>query len=209
MKRVILASASPRRKELLASLVDGFEVVPSTVDEDLSGDGFEDAGRLALAKARDVLKDHPDALVIGSDTVVYDDERTFGKPADAAEVLEMWRSLRGRRHMVATGVAVATAEGIAQTTHASTVELHDLTDAEIQRYAASVRPLDKAGAYAIQDEDVPTVARLDGCYCSVMGLPLWPLKELLEAAGVPVRDPSATFERCRQCPTAPWNRARQ
>jgi septum formation protein len=202
--RVILASASPRRRELLAALIDDFEVVPADVPEELTDDGFADAARLSLAKAVEVASRYPDAVVIAADTVVYEGSKTYGKPAGAGDALAMWRALRGHPHMVATGVAVA-APALPEPVHAteaSFVTLRDLSDAEVRHYIASGRPMDKAGAYAIQDEDVPTVDRLEGCYCSVMGLGLWALRDLLARAGIQSRDPSATFPRCAQ--TCHW-----
>ncbi|MBK6561250.1 Maf family protein [Candidatus Amarobacter glycogenicus] len=201
--RVILASASPRRRELLAALIDGFAVVPSDVDELLTGDGFVDAERLAFAKAQDIARKNPGAIVIGSDTVVFDEDRSFGKPADQIDAMDMWRHLRGRVHEVATSVALVGASGERQLTEVAEVELAALSDVEIHAYVASGRPMDKAGAYAIQDEDIPTVAALQGCYCAVMGLPLWITRGLLEDAGVPCRDPSVAFPRCAACPSRP------
>ena len=200
MKRVVLASGSPRRRELLAALIDDFDVIPSAVSEVLGDDGFEDAGRLALAKARDVFAMHPDAVVIGSDTVVYDGDRSYEKPLDEADAVDMWHRLRGRAHRVATGLAVVSQAGEWQRTDVSVVELSDLSDSGVAEYVASGRPMDKAGGYAIQDEDVPTVVRLEGCFCSVMGLGLWTLRHLLEASSVPCRAPSDTFVRCNDCP---------
>ena len=201
--RVILASASPRRRELLASLIDDFQVIPSDVEELLTGDGFVDAERLAFAKARDIADRHPGATVIGSDTVVFDEERSFGKPDDAVHAMDMWRLLRGRVHEVATSVAVVGPAGERQLTEVAEVELTALSDAQVHAYVASGRPMDKAGGYAIQDEDVPTVASLEGCYCADMGLPLWATKDLLEASGIACREPAATFPRCAECPSRP------
>ncbi len=201
--RLILASASPRRRELLAALVADFEVIPSSVEETLTGDGFVDAERLAYAKATDVLRENPDAIVLGSDTLVFDNERSYGKPVDDTDAFTMWKRLGGRLHTVATGVAVVSATNNLQLTEAWDVELTPLSDDEIRAYIASGRPMDKAGAYAIQDEDVPTVSRLHGCFCSVMGLPLWTTKDLLEAAGIECRSPSDSLERCRECPSRP------
>ena len=203
MRDVILASASPRRRELLAALIDEFDVVPSEVEEQLLGDGFVDAERLAFAKAENVLQRNPEAIVVGSDTIVFDDAGEFGKPSDRSDTFAMWQRLRGRWHSVATSIAVIGGGEERQLTEVSEVRLRDLSDNEILAYIASNRPLDKAGGYAIQDEDVPTVAELEGCYCSVMGLPLWSLRTLLEDAGVPCREPSATFDRCVECPCRP------
>ncbi|MGE3076858.1 MAG: nucleoside triphosphate pyrophosphatase [Dehalococcoidia bacterium] len=203
MMRVILASASPRRRELLAALITEFDVIPSSVDETLTGDGFVDAERLAFAKAAAIFRQHPDVVVLGSDTVVYDEESSFAKPSDEADAFSMWKRLGGRRHTVATGVAVISPGGEFQLTEAAEVELAPLSDRQIRDYIDSGRPMDKAGGYAIQDEDVPTVASLDGCYCCVMGLPLWTAKDLLEAAGVDCRSPDRTYERCGACPSRP------
>ena len=200
MTRVVLASASPRRLELLAALVSAFEVMPSDAAEDLTGDAIADAGRLALAKAQVVAAREPAALVIGADTIVFDGEHSYGKPRDAADAGTMLRALRGRAHTVVTAVAVV-APWKSVTSHSlARVTLANLSEASIDAYVASGRPLDKAGAYAIQDDDVPTVNSIDGCYCSVVGLPLWRLRAMLREAGVDSREPSAMRDRCATCP---------
>jgi len=203
LSRVILASASPRRRELLAAVIDDFEVIPSEVEEELTGDGFVDAERLAFAKAHDISLRHPEALVIGSDTIVFDETSEFGKPSDKAEAFAMWKRLRGRWHNVATSVVVLAPGDERQLTEVAEVLLSDLSDNEALAYIASKRPMDKAGAYAVQDDDVPTVSRLEGCYCAVMGLPLWALYALLESVSIPCRAPSATLPRCAACPSRP------
>lgn len=200
MRRVILASGSPRRRELLAALVDSFEVIPSGVEEPLDAAPVENAVRLARDKARDVLSRNPGAVVIGADTIVFLDGRSYEKPVDADDALRIWRELRSRTHGVVTGVAIVSAGAESTGAVVSEVTLNDLPDEAVRAYVASGRPMDKAGAYAIQDEDVPTVTRLDGCYCNVMGLPLWTLRRLLERAGAATRDPSGTFGRCDTCP---------
>lgn len=200
MKPVVLASASPRRRELLAVLIRGFEVVPAGIEEVLAGEPVGDASRLARAKALAVSEIRRDAVVIGSDTIVHDGDMSYGKPGSPAEAVAMLRRLRGREHMVVTGVALAS-DGQAAVSHSTArVRMSDLDDETIEAYAASGRPLDKAGAYAIQDEDVPTVASLEGCYCCVVGLPLWRLRAGLLRLGVPAREPGQTLSRCRACP---------
>jgi len=200
MMKVILASASPRRRELLSALVTSFDVVPADVDETLGPDAREDAVRLAAKKARAVAGHFASAVVIGSDTIVFDDERSFGKPTDTRDAVAMLAQLRGRSHRVVTGVAVVV-DGVVEAAASETVvRLHELSYASIVRYVESGRPLDKAGSYAIQDTDVPTVDEIDGCYCCVMGLPLWRLQRMLELRGIPCPPPDATFERCRACP---------
>lgn len=201
--RVVLASASPRRRELLGALIDDFSVAVSGVEEPLDGDAVENARSLAVAKARDVAMRDPGSVVVGSDTIVFDGERSYAKPDDAAEAMEMWRRLGGREHSVVTAVAVIANNRVGVSEAVARVELAALSNDQLREYIASGRPMDKAGAYAIQDEDVPTVARLDGCYCAVMGLPLWTVKELLEQEGVTCRPPSATLPRCASCPERP------
>lgn len=203
MTRVVLASASPRRRELLSALLDDFEVVAANVEEELTEEPRADALRLAAAKATAIASGDGATLVIGSDTVVHDGVRSYGKPDTPAEAVAMLTSLRGRPHMVTTGIAVAM-DGLAETdAPESRVWLSDLSDDAIAAYVASGRPMDKAGAYAIQDEDVPTVSRFEGCYCNVVGLPLWRLRALLQERGVPCRKPSDTYARCRDCPDRP------
>jgi len=197
--RIILASASPRRRELLSALVDGFEVFPADVEEVLGDDPQADAVRLAVAKAA-AISLNQDALVIGSDTVVHDGQRPYGKPETEVEAVSMLQALRGRAHTVITGVAVLEDGRVGVGASRSKVWLSSLADGVIDAYVASGRPMDKAGAYAIQDEDVPTVSRLDGCYCNVVGLPLWRLRALLESNGVICKDPGQTFSRCNSCP---------
>ncbi|MCY3603191.1 MAG: Maf family protein [Chloroflexi bacterium] len=197
---VVLASASPRRRELLKALLDEATVDPADLDERTTDDPRADARRLAREKASAVARRHPGAVVIGADTIVHDGERAYGKPGDAETAVGMLRALGGKPHLVVTGIAVVSASGAASEVSASRVTLPDLDDSAIATYVASGRPLDKAGAYAIQDEDVPAVTALDGCYCSVMGLPLWRLRALLATAGVVAREPHEALARCEGCP---------
>lgn len=200
MTEIVLASGSPRREELLAAIAPAFQVAVSDIPEPFSGDAERDAVELAAAKALTVARANPSAVVIGADTIVYDELRLYGKPVDADDAMAMLARLQGRGHRVATGVAVA-ADGLVRTgLSISEVTLSTLAYDAIRGYVASGRPLDKAGAYAIQDEDVPTVAQLDGCYCGVMGLPLWLTRRLLAEAGVPCGQPDAVYARCAFCP---------
>lgn len=204
MNDVVLASASPRRRELLAAVVGAFRVHASDVTESMTGDARADAERLARDKAAAVAAVEPRAIVVGADTIVHDGARAYGKPRDAVDAVVMLRALEGREHTVVTGVAVAVpGGGLRSGVSESRVLMAPLSDAAIDAYVASGRPLDKAGAYAIQDEDVPTVAGLHGCYCSVMGLPLWLLCALLDGTGTVLDDPSATVLRCAHCPERP------
>ncbi|MGH2626375.1 MAG: Maf family protein [Anaerolineales bacterium] len=201
--RVVLASASPRRHELLAALLPEFEVSPAGIDEPLGSDAVAVACHLALEKALHVTRAHPGALVIGADTVVFDRDRPYGKPAGPSEARAMLEALQGRHHKVVTGVAVATNAGATSGASIATVTMRAMTSDDITRYIDTGVPFGKAGAYAIQHDAFPVVERLDGCYCSVMGLPLWSLKALIEAAGVACASPSSSFARCATCPDRP------
>lgn len=155
---------------------------------------------LASGKARVIASASPTSVVIGADTIVFDDLRSYGKPDSSEDAAEMLTALAGRSHRVVTAVSVVSGESEMAAANVSRVLLSNLDAEAIAAYVASGRPLDKAGSYAIQDEDVPTVAALDGCYCGVMGLPLWTLKRALEASGVTCSDPSSTISRCADCP---------
>jgi septum formation protein len=205
LTRIVLASASPRRRELLAALVPAFEVIPSDIPEPLTGDAVADAVALAAAKAQAVAEalDEHGTVIIGSDTVVFDEERSYAKPESKTEAIEMLRRLRGRRHRVVTGVAVV--RGTTTTTDhgVSAVTLAALPDEAVIAYVESGRPMDKAGSYAIQDTDMPTVDALEGCRCCVIGLPLWRLKTMLEAQGVLCAEPQRSVPDCETCPDRP------
>lgn len=195
---LILGSASPRRRELLSDIVDSFDVVVPGMREDMGGPVEAVAVRLATEKAATVLARHAGTIVLAADTVVALGDRHYDKPADASEAVSMLRALRGRAHIVYTAVAVASQHHAAVAQSASKVHMAALDEGAIARYVASGRPLDKAGAYGIQDDDVPTVERVEGCYCGVMGLPLWLAHRLLADAGVVAREP--TLSRCAVCP---------
>jgi septum formation protein len=197
--RIVLASASPRRRELLAALGVGFEVAPAGVDETVDGgEPLALAKLLAARKARAVAAMHPDAMVIGSDTVVALHGRLLEKPVDADEAREMLRALRAGDHIVATGVAVVGNDGEHVAAASARVTMRDYSDAEMEAFIETGSPFDKAGGYAIQDPDFAPVAGLDGCECAVIGLPLWTLRRLLAAAGVQVEEPA--LDRCQSCP---------
>jgi septum formation protein len=199
--KVVLASASPRRRELLAALLDDFVIDPTHVEESLpSNDPERAAELLALRKARAAAEVHPDALVIGSDTIVHDGERFYEKPESPKDAVDMLMALRGREHIVVTGVAVIGDGRERSDVNVSRVTVSDLSEASIRDYVASGRSMDKAGAYAIQDADVPTVETFHGCYCGVMGLPLWTLRALMSECGEAVRSPESLLPRCAECP---------
>jgi len=204
----ILASRSPRRRELLAHLGVPFRVVVPEVEEDAepasSGQPEGLAEALALAKAEAVARDEGEAVVIAADTIVVDGDTILGKPADGAAAAETLRRLRGRTHRVITGLAVVDAgSGRRAASHVVTaVQMRDYSDAEVAAYVARGEPLDKAGAYAIQDEQFHPVASYDGCYCNVVGLPLKALVLLLRRAEVDIKlnSPQDLPEQCAACP---------
>jgi 23S rRNA (uracil1939-C5)-methyltransferase len=185
---VVLASASPRRRELLLALSLGFESATTPNDEVISSDELPAtvAERLALAKARSVAALHADKTVIGADTIVVLDGAILGKPRDEAEAFDMLRRLRGRQHDVITAVAVIR-NGHSIVDHVSTkVTMRSYTDYDIAAYVASGDPMDKAGAYAVQDAVFAPVAGYDGCYLNIVGLPLCLLARLMRQVGVEV-----------------------
>lgn len=185
--RLILASRSPRRAELLREIGVPFEVIPSEIEEVWPPGTPRDAvTALALAKCRSVAERLVvPAVVLGADTAVVLDGRVLGKPVSPEEARRMLRELRGRQHEVVTGVAVveAPAGREAATAVVTRVLMREYSEAEIGTYVATGEPFDKAGAYAIQGTGGALVARVEGCYTNVVGLPLTTTRRLLEACG--------------------------
>jgi len=183
---VVLASASPRRQELLAHITTDFQVAVSDVDEDayVEPDPWETAENIAAAKALDVAARYPEAIVIGGDTVVaYEDAGQMvqlAKPEDETDAQRMLRLLSGKRHFVVTGVCIASPDGGAVFHDTTYVTFRDLTLEEIAEYVAAGEPMDKAGAYAIQGGAKEFVTAVDGSLSNVIGLPLEELQETLE-----------------------------
>lgn len=177
---VVLASASPRRKQLLEQLGLTFLVQPSSVDEgavSVQQPPDEYVRTLALHKARDIARHQPDSasVVIGADTVVVYDNRILNKPFSPAEAQTMLQTLSGRTHTVYTGVALVSGGATRELTAIQSTEVtfRELTEREITAYVATGSPLDKAGAYGIQDDfGAVFVEKIQGCYYNVVGLPL-------------------------------------
>lgn len=174
---LLLASNSPRRKQLLALGNWNFNIVVSDVDESQLADETpkDYVLRLAQAKALAVVeKAHPENIIIGSDTAVVDDNEILGKPKDEMDAVRMLKQLRGHTHQVFTGVAVYRVDGESMLTElcVTDVPMRNYSDDEIQAYVKTGDPLDKAGAYAIQHPDFQPVESMSGCYASVMGLPM-------------------------------------
>jgi septum formation protein len=175
---VILASESPRRKELLARLFRHFEIIPPYVDEENAPEGGETLALfLARAKAKKVFSQHPFALVISADTVVLLNGESLAKPASPTEAVEMLKKLSGRTHRVITAVAVLCPEGELSFADTAWVTFRNLTVEEIESYVKSGEPMDKAGAYAIQGGAEKFVLSVAGDLETVIGLPLSRLRE--------------------------------
>jgi septum formation protein len=186
---LILASASPRRRELLTQAGYRFAVQPSSIPESLrpGEDAIRFATRLAREKAEEVFARHPPStapvMVLGADTVVVCDGEVMGKPADAADAQRMLLLLSGRTHQVVTGVAVVWGLGSAEVAAEMTqVTMRTLSPQEVAGYVATGEPMDKAGAYAIQGYAGRWIPRIHGCYFNVVGLPLALVTSLLEGA---------------------------
>jgi len=190
MKRIVLASASPRRKELLEQLGLRFEVEPSDYEEDVasSSEPHETAKRLSLGKARAAARKHRNALIIAADTFVVFGDSILGKPHTNSEAREMLRALNGKAHSVITGFTIldAETEKVLSRSVETRVHMKKLTLKDIDRYVRSKEPLDKAGGYAIQRLGAVLVERIEGDYFNVVGLPLGALAESLREFGIKV-----------------------
>ncbi|MGD0889225.1 MAG: Maf family protein [Acidobacteriaceae bacterium] len=215
---LILASASPRRRELLAQAGYTFTVESADVDESLRV-GEEPVAyvlRLAVEKAQAVFAQHPThrgetamdgepdvtldndgnnrgpLIVLGADTSVVLNDEVLGKPVDAADAMRMLRRLSGRTHQVLTGVAAATRAGTVSGVETTSVTFSEIPEAELNFYCATAEPLDKAGAYGIQGYAARWIPRIDGDYFNVMGLPIARVVAMIEAAQ---DDSSCRFDR--------------
>ncbi len=183
-RRVILASGSPRRRELLAYIIKDFDVIPSGIEETASGSPARQVRQLAADKAADIARQYPDAIIIGADTLVAIGPRVLGKPKDEADAAAMLRKLSGRTHRVYTGVAVVSNSATHVAAQATRVTFCPLSDEEIQDYIATGEPMDKAGAYGIQGYGGKFITGIHGCFFNVMGLPLNRLYTMLKQSGV-------------------------
>jgi len=184
--RVVLASSSPRRHQLLDLIGVTHEVRPADVDETYTPGELPDhyAERLARAKAELVAALNRDSVVVGADTIVVADGKVLGKPRDEADATRMLKLLSGRGHIVMTAVAVAHDASTVSTVEKVSVTFRDLSDEEIASYIATGEPMDKAGAYGIQGYGATIVRRIDGDYFAVMGLSLIRLVELFAQLGI-------------------------
>lgn len=174
MKKLILASGSPRRKELLGNLGYEFEVITSEVDETLNveNDLVEEIKKLSYRKAYAVFKDHREAVVIGSDTMVTLDGKRLGKPHDEREAFDMLKTLSDNTHEVITAVTIISCEGHDTFANISKVTMSKMSDEEIYQYIKTGEPMDKAGSYAIQGLGSKFIKSIEGDYYSIVGLPV-------------------------------------
>ena len=184
--RVVLASASPRRRDLLHLIGIAHEVRPANIDETMRPREAPRryAERLAREKASAIATRDPDLITIGADTVVVINRKVLGKPADASDAARMLRMLSGREHTVITAVAVSRGRKLRSAIEEVRVKFRRLRDDEIDEYIAMGEPMDKAGAYGIQGYGATIVERIEGDYFAVMGLPLVRLVGLMRDVGV-------------------------
>ena len=186
--RLILASASPRRKELLASVGVGCEVQPADVDESRRSSEVVEryVERLAVAKAQAVANKSigGSTAILSADTVVVAGQNIFGKPADQEDAFQMWKSLSGRTHKVITSVCLLVDQNQYIETVSTEVCFDQISDAQMQRYWSSGEPLDKAGGYAIQGLASAWVKFIHGSYSNVVGLPMYEVNTLLKKVGL-------------------------
>jgi septum formation protein len=190
IRRLILASGSPRRRQLLPLLGLPFVLKTVNIQEDLydAEPPTEYVLRMSRSKARAVTDVRPDELVIGADTIVVLDGHVLGKPVDAADAARMLRALRGQAHLVYSAITVRHPARQRQVSELAEclVWMRDYTDQEIDGYVSSGDPLDKAGAYAIQHPDFDPVSHVEGCWLTVVGFPLCHLQRALSRFGVVV-----------------------
>jgi septum formation protein len=185
---LVLASASPRRRELLAQAGFAFSVRPAHIPEEprANENPIAYVTRLAREKAEAVFQEissqesAPPQVVLGADTTVTLDNHILGKPADVPDAARMLHLLSGRTHLVITGVAVVTAQSTEVAAEVTAVRFLTLSDREIEDYIATGEPMDKAGAYAIQGRAARWIPRIEGCYFNVVGLPLALVASILE-----------------------------
>jgi len=196
--RVVLASASPRRRQLLDLIGIEHEVRPANIDESMRPreNPRRHAERLAREKATAIAKRDPDLITIAADTIVVVNRKVLGKPKDAEDAARMLSLLSGREHVVTTAVAVSRGRKLRSAVEEVRVKFRRLRDDEIEAYIATGEPMDKAGAYGIQGFGATIVERIEGDYFAVMGLPIVRLVGLLRDVGVAYRFGSlATIEK--------------
>ncbi|MBR5755437.1 MAG: septum formation protein Maf [Erysipelotrichaceae bacterium] len=174
MTRIILASKSPRRKELMELLRVPFDIIVSDIEEniDYDNDLVKEIEKLSFQKAEAVFRDHDDALVIGADTIVKIGNDVLGKPHSIEEAKKMLRELSDNTHEVVTGVTIMYGDSVETFSKVASVTFYPLTDEEIDEYIKTNEPLDKAGSYAIQGDGAKFIKEIDGDFYTIVGLPV-------------------------------------
>jgi septum formation protein len=198
--RVVLASGSPRRRQLLELIGIPHEVRPSDIDESLKGreSPRKHAERLAREKATAVASKDSDVITIAADTIVVIDKKILGKPSNAVDAGSMLSLLNGREHTVITGVAVSRGQKLKSAVEEVAVTFRKLTEDEIDAYIATGEPMDKAGAYGIQGFGATIVKRIEGDYFAVMGLPIVKVVLLLGELGIDYRFGALTVKAAKR-----------
>jgi septum formation protein len=183
---IVLASASPRRQELLHNAGIAFKVHPAHIDESARpGESAKDcAERLAREKASAVAKLHRSDVVLGADTLVVIDDQVLGKPSDSADAARMLRMLSGKKHEVITGICIVARGQCSVASETTTVHMSEVSEKEITDYIATGEPMDKAGAYAIQGIASRWIPRIEGDYSNVVGLPVALVYRMLKEKGL-------------------------
>ncbi len=189
-KKIILASASPRRKELLSQIGVTFEIIKAEKEEHITSSiPTEVVKELSMQKAKEVAAKCDGSIIIGADTIVAMEGQILGKPKDRADAMRMLRLLQGKKHQVITGVTVLL--GSTKTlsfAEVTDVSLYPMTDAQIERYIATKEPMDKAGAYGIQGRFAAYVRGIEGDYNNVVGLPIGRLYQEVLSVGIDLLD---------------------
>ena len=182
MNKIILASQSPRRKELLSMLGIEYEAIPADIDEQINpnNDLVKEIEKLSYEKANHIYKDNKDALVIGSDTIVKIGNSVLGKPKSFEQAKQMLQMLSDNTHEVVTGVTIITNDTIETFSNIAKVTFYPLTNQEIEDYIKTNEPMDKAGAYAIQGLGGKFIKSIEGDYYTIMGLPIGELYHRLK-----------------------------
>lgn len=183
MKRIILASTSPRRKAILEQVGLTFEIIPSTYEEDMTLDlpSFDLAKHLASNKAKDVAKDQPDAIVIGADTFVVFNSHIIGKPHTIEKAREVLTMLSGKTHEIITGICVIAGDRQVADVVSTKVTFRVLSSEEIDQYIQKDNPLENAGSYKIQEKGALLVEKIEGDYFNIVGLPIVRLAQILSS----------------------------
>lgn len=181
-KQIILASQSPRRKQLLSTLDIDFDIIVANINEqiDINNDLVKEIEKLSYQKANAVFVDHKEALVIGADTIVKINNEVLGKPKSFEQAKQMLRTLSDKTHEVVTGVTILTNQSVETFSQIAKVTFYPLSEEEINAYVKTNEPMDKAGSYAIQGLGAKFIKSIEGDYYTIMGLPIGELYHRLK-----------------------------